>query len=834
MRFTSKAVFIALLTASTATAQVPVGISRFIDPWVDNYALYGGSIQGDNEMVTAWAANSMLPLFPDPTGLPVFGILNDTTAGSCGGNLEIFQVSKLAPIGVVATTANHALTMLQCMTSYGAAPGDATAPGGTWNDSYSWKGTVMAFRNGRLLAPFYRQAPAGNAFGDSSMVISPDAGQTWIDYGRYNGYTVTAASCAGTTVTLTATNTLPAGQKIYVHDVGAVYDGKQTIATASGSQVTYTVSGCTGATGSTGYFGILSADGSAPLGPLDSRYNTMWRASAGEHLMGTQSIISYGQDGNYPAGIESACDPTAYVCGIAMDNPPGTTAVILWRVPVGKEMDKAQYQWYTCAGYNVYWAVPESVCDGSHPANWTSTMSGATNLFYTFASATRPGQIFMMKYLPSHKSYLTANVARTVTGSRLSFYWAPHPWGPFYPVTNSECSERDANYPQGCVPFFSLMDYGENIVSVDPPTTQIRLASKSDDTSEGLPSFWTVEAATGRVPFTGAARRADYMGISGQLGIGHRFVSGNEAGSISRRGSGINGVYSLYWWTDFWDHGGATTNGATSRPWFRDAISGGAKHFDPMYTDAGDGVGFGKGLSLQMEGPKVIYSGYTDRVQSSFTDSTVFPGNSSWTYITTFKVTDANTGSGGGVYNNSNAPVTLLYAGGSHASNVSLEIGAARDWNGTDSGDGNIFVAWGDYTGSTSPTFFHTASNLILPNVWYFLAVTAKASGSGFPIVTVYLGNAGALAEYGGGDLSTSVNNSVSNGLTKTCGTNCAATPNVNSSQLIYLGGQGGAAVLNGILGDTGAYSGVVPSHVIREIYRTLRTDWARVGRGAI
>jgi hypothetical protein len=39
---------------------------------------------------------------------------------------------------------------------------------------------------------------------------------------------------------------------------------------------------------------------------------------------------------------------------------------------------------------------------------------------------------------------------------------------------------------------------------------------------------------------------------------------------------------------------------------------------------------------------------------------------------------------------------------------------------------------------------------------------------------------------------------------------------------------------INGTVGEAGLYYGVVPSHVIREIYRTLRTDWTRVGRGTL
>src|ERR1035437_6967334 len=221
-----------VLTTIMSSGPSPVGISRFIDPWISTWS-FQTNVQGDNEMATAWAANSLLPLFADPTGLPVLYSINDSVLGGCssgGSGLMIVQLSKLAGIGVTATSGNTLSTPVNCMDSYQGG----TAPDGTWSDGLSWKGAVMAFRNNRLLAYFYRQANAGNAFTDSSLVISPDAGQTWIDYGRYNGFTVTAPACAGTSVTLTATNALSAGQKIYVHNVGAVYDGKQTIATASG------------------------------------------------------------------------------------------------------------------------------------------------------------------------------------------------------------------------------------------------------------------------------------------------------------------------------------------------------------------------------------------------------------------------------------------------------------------------------------------------------------------------------------------------------------------------------------------------------------------------
>jgi hypothetical protein len=146
-----------------------------------------------------------------------------------------------------------------------------------------------------------------------------------------------------------------------------------------------------------------------------------------------------------------------------------------------------------------------------------------------------------MKYLPSHNAYLTASVAHP--DNRMAYSWAPHPWGPFYPVGTSDCTENAGSYASvhGCVPFWALMDYGENVISTNPPKTQIRLSGKTDHDSgngEGSPGFWTVEAVAGRAPIAGAARRADYMGSARQMGMGHRFVSGNEAGAMVQSHAG--------------------------------------------------------------------------------------------------------------------------------------------------------------------------------------------------------------------------------------------------------------------------------------------------------
>ena len=789
-------------TTIASSGHVPVGISHFIDPWIDTWTLQT-NVQGDNEMATAWAADSLLPLFADPTGLTVLFPVNDMTLGGCGGGVGIVQLSKLAGIGVTATSGNTLMTPVNCMTSYASA----TSPNGTWNDGLSWKGAMMAFRNNRLLAYFYRQANAGNAFTDSSLVISPDAGQTWVDYGRYSNYTVTGASCTSTTATLSATNALSAGQKIYVHDIGAVYDGKQTIATASGSQVTYAVSTCTGATGSTGYFGILAADGSAPDGTLGT-YAMMWPSASGRQMV-LPSPINYGQDGNYPTGIDPTCDPTAYVCGLSWDGR-GSEKTYLWRVPLGQEMTKASYQWYVCSGYNAYWPVPDTVCDGNRSANWTSTQTSATPILYQFDWSSNvgihPGEGDGLKYLPTHQAYLLmSSISPLGDGAHLALSWAPHPWGPFYPFFSSDCTERGAGYTYGCVPFWTLMGYGENMISTTPPLTQIRISAKGDHDSgnyEGSPAFWTVEAATGRVPFTGAARRADYMGTVGQMGMGHRFVSGNESDAISRRG--LN--YSLDWWTDVWDHSGKNDG---TRPWFRDVISGGSKYFACWDDDGGSHAGLGHSV-LETDGLYIPY-GYGPRLDSNSVDSTwsASSGNSSWTFVSEFKLASL-----------SNTP-RLMFSGGTAAlQSINLTSGSVAS--------GDLCVSFGE----TSSTRFCLPGSSVAINTWYYLAISAEAQGSGYPLLHIYLGTAGTITEYVSTGLSTATNGTTSGGITKACTTYCASAPAITSTVSSLGGGNGGS--LNGTLGEAGLYSGVVPSHVIREIYRTLRTDWARVGRGTI
>jgi hypothetical protein len=146
---------------------------------------------------------------------------------------------------------------------------------------------------------------------------------------------------------------------------------------------------------------------------------------------------------------------------------------------------------------------------------------------------------------------------------------------------------------------------------------------------------------------------------------------------------------------------------------------------------------------------------------------------------------------------------------------------------------GDLCAGWGPRTDAVH-TGFCTAGSTVALNTWYFLAVSAEAHGSGYPTIRMYLGNAGTIAEFGGVNMAIAPSGTTGNGLTKYCYSgSCGIAPAVAPSAL-WLGALNYGYALNGTMGEAGLYSGVVPGHVIREIYRTLRADWARVGRGAI
>ncbi|MCU1234469.1 MAG: hypothetical protein JWP63_2436 [Candidatus Solibacter sp.] len=822
MRF-SKTALVLLLSVS-AFGQKPVGFSGFVGQLVDYYNLSSGyhGLTGDTYYFGAWADDSLRPLFPDPTGLPVIGTFNDGHGGNaCGGNIGLLQLSKLNTAS--PTSSNTLITPYpNCLDSYGSAPGAINNPTGwlghlTAGDGHTdgtWKGALLAFRNGILLAPFYRQTSQGDAFGDATMALSPDAGNTWIDYSRYNTYSITGLSCSSSVVTLTVANGLAGNEKIYVHDTTpAGFGGKQTVTAATGSTVTYTLKDVFGATlacpassGTGGNFGLLAANGSAPaIG------GTMW---VGGGSMGLQNIIIYGQDGHYPSGIEPACDPTVWVCGTS-NSSDRSGSTVLWRVPVGREMDPTAYQWYSCAGYSTAWPIAESVCDGNRANSWTSTRANATVVVVAkrWNNGARPGECYNLRYLPSHSSYIMTCLQESYigVGGRSSAYWMPHPWGPYYPLYNG----LSTGYGAVMQAFFTGMPAQENIISTTPPRTQIQASAGgccSTHAAEGTPYFGAFELGPGKLPEAGIARMGGTLGDYGCIGAGHRLVSGNMAGGVARRGAGVAGPYTLAYWFDLYDHCGDVN--ATSRPYFRDIVSGGLKYMTVnTFNGAQHFNAFNSGsLYPTADGVYVAGSnGYEPYLGTNFTDS-VFTGNASWSVVMAVK--PANTGGA------LNQMIHLTHTNSAYSPwDLELGIGVVNP--------GDLCVRW-----ASDAAKLCTTGGKIAANQWSFITVTAQANGSGYPTTTIYVGSAGTLSEYGGLSLATSASGTTINGLTKTCSP-CTTTPNIGANGILRLGsvptGFGG---FDGTYGEIGVYSGVVPSHVVREIYRTLSMDWLRLGRG--
>ncbi len=657
-----------LWVAGCVMAQTPVGLKGFTGS-VNDFWVLRHLPDGDTSYFQAWGSDgngnlpSIGPYLADPTGLAVLGTINDGhMAAGTSVNIGILQLSKLADPLTTPTTGNTNAIDVNAMQSFGDAA-NISAPSGTWaghctggdpHNDCTWKGAVMAFRNNRLFITPYRQTSQGTAWGDSTLVMSPDAGQTWVDYGRYATWTVSGATCSGTTATLTTSaNTLGSGAVVYVHDVGSstagIYNGKRTLSGATGTTMSYTVSSCAGGTYTGGgAVGPLAGDGSAPLGPSDASYpaNIMWPQGSPMQLV---TFINYGQDGAYPAGVEAACNPAQYLCGLSTYKSAGGMQMpnYVWRVPVGQEMTKASYQWYTCPGYSWLWPSADTVCDGNQAGSWSSNSASATNLFYSGSSGVWPSaglyppECYSVKYSTAHKAYIMSCEVIYSSGSttaRMGYKWAPHPWGPWYFAGYSDCITSADTV--SCNPGFqAIMGPGETIVSATPPEVQNRLSTYvalGVHSVNGSFSFWTANFHAGRLPVTAMARRAEFLGTAGQLGMGHRFVSGNMAGGISRRGPG----YSLDWWADFWDHGGNANT--TSRPWFREVMSGGARYFQMSWNDgnrAGPDYSHGNGLSAV--GPTFAGTGYQQRMEGNFADTTFSAnsGNASWTVMGLFNAT---------------------------------------------------------------------------------------------------------------------------------------------------------------------------------------------------
>ena len=514
--------------AVVASAQQPVaigpsaagnsglGVVKFFD-WYNATATGGctnGSVgycvghdpQGDTYYWTAWMPNaSGLPV---TSGLPVVGTINDYSFGPiCSGNLGILQLDTF---NWASPAASH-MSKVNCMASFGTAPGGSNAPAG-WNghltssdsvgNAGTWKSRVPFSKGGILYLPVERQISAGNAsVHDATYLMSPDSGKHWCNPNTW-------ANRAG-------------GPGCDSSNWDANGDAPKCDATSSSTP-------CTNA------------------GYLDSAHSSiMWKALP----LGTENWvwINYGyQDGQTPpTGVNDGCDPTAYTCFMLV---PGEGS--LARVAnTDSILDVSAWRYYTCP------AITQNYrCPGSDPANWTATFANRTPVLATSYplstfEAFLPDPYGLM-YVKEFGSYIMPGRG---TGFSSSFSWAPRLQGPWTTVFWAGADNVNN------IHFLSLAPaLGYNIISTDPPHVQITTSSNSYSGGQGSPNLAMWDFVLGR-QISGSAFQS--MNLHKYVsGAGYQFSDGHMPGSLPRNG--------LVWSFDFLDAG--VNSGLTNWPYFLD------------------------------------------------------------------------------------------------------------------------------------------------------------------------------------------------------------------------------------------------------------------------
>ena len=294
------------------------------------------------------------------------------------------------------------------------------------------------------------------------------------------------------------------------------------------------------------------------------------------------------------------------------------------------------------------------------------------------------------------------------------------------------------------------------------------------------------------------------------LSIGSRI---NPSSSPSR--------YSLSWWMDGWDHGGITLN--PNRPVFRDVLATSSNAF-VVYKSTNGGFdwvpGYGAGSSLTATGPIGL-------LLPTFTD-TVMQSNSSWSFVGAFNTSGTYAAAGA---TGAATPLFFLAPGltGTSAPAVSaiqfgIYIGLANN--------NDVCVRWG--TNTVAATYVCTpASAVPTGNSITTVQVSAAANATGIPTLTILVSNSGTTTQYGPANLAVSATGTTIAGLTKTC-TSCSATPNISATTYWVAQAPTNFGQFNTAIGEIGLYSGAVPSGVMRSIYRALKADWLRTGRGTL
>jgi hypothetical protein len=427
----------------------------------------GSRPNGDTMYFSGWFANATG--LPVPGGLPIVGTLNDFSSKTCSGNLMVIQ---LAAFDWAARNASK-IAEVNCMTSYGAAPGSSDAPAGwkghcTSGDSYGpgdcgWKSRPPFVRGGNLYLMVERQISAGTlSVHDATIIVSADKGLTW-----KNPYTVANGGAASVTG-----------------------DAPQCGAAAGGA-----ANPCT----DTAYLDIAHS-------------SMMWKGLP--LLLSAWQPVEYGQDGSSLPTVNDGCNPATYTC-FTGGEAEGTIA----RVPNASIMDISTWQYYTCP------AITDTYrCPGSDPASWTSTLADRTQVLRYL-----PGTMsfYNAAYVKEFKSYILSGYYIFPNSSRGSpFFTAPTIQGPWTLIMASNA--MDAGFAS---PMLSL----STVVSGNPP--QIKLTTASDETSQvgsGTPFFYQWDLVLGRTMQGGDNPR--YSNVSGVVqNAGYVFSDSHAPGTIPRR-----------------------------------------------------------------------------------------------------------------------------------------------------------------------------------------------------------------------------------------------------------------------------------------------------------
>jgi hypothetical protein len=782
-----------LACAAFAVAQQPVGIGpsqaanaglglvKFFDWYTAtptggcvngaNGACVGHSPQGDTYYWSAWLPNaSGLPV---TTGLPVVGTANDESAPGCsGGNIALLQLDTWS---WAAPTTSH-ITRINCMTSFGTAPGASNTPAG-WNghltssdsvgNAGTWKSRTPFSKGGILYLPVERQISAGGAsVHDATFIMSPDSGVHWC-----NPYTY------------------------FSH---------------SGSP------GCDSSN--------WQADGDAPkcdsvssstlclnTGYLDATHSSIMFHALPVTMDNWVWINYLTQDGAAtPSGISDGCDPASYTCFIGIDGS-------LARVPNASSiLDVSAWRYYTCSTITQNYR-----CAGSDSANWTATLANRTPVIFGKVYGGAFYQLFPVGVSPAYLKEFGAYVMGGVTfysgtNKSVAYAWAPAiqgPWTRFFQAT-------DAQFNAGLVSDFlnPTPALGYNVISTNPPRVQLTWSSNSYLGGEGSPQMHMWDFVSGRNMNSEAFQSGNALPryVSG---AGFQFSDGHMPGSFPRNG--------LVWSFDFLDEG--VNSGVTNWPYFVDrgnqsAVMVPCNDWYASTTSCGS-MNPGRGTSMNAYGITTIDQGYGGHFHTAPFEASLgvlqnappaMQGNGSYSVVGVYRYEAATQFSRRGAIwatgYDSSSDNTML---GLNQVNGRLEL----DWNATDR------------------PHYRYLSNFTFPNFtnWYFIAVTVQAQtscGSNCtPTASVWVG--GAVTPDVLTDAIAGVSYMAAGGTTPAVSTR---TPNVSVGPLVLgmntradtYSGNGEATSMT--TATTMVYSRALTYPEVQMMYRSMKAKMAERG----